>query len=295
MLALVALGAGLVAGRVRPSWRGAVVGLDRWVIRVALPALILAEIPDLDAGAGILVPAIVAWSVVCLGAAIVLCAARLWHWPRATTGMMLLVVPLGNTSFLGIPAVELLLGPGHVSAALAYDQLGSFLALAVYGGVVVSRYGEQTWTWASFGRRLATFTPLVAMVLAAGVRSIGGLPDPVDSVMEMLGSSVAPVALASLGLRLRLGAVPSRGPVAVAVAVRLLVLPSAALCAAMLLGDTSSLVWQASVLEAAMPPMVTAGIVAAEAGLDGELASSVVGWGTLVGLGTVALWGLVLV
>lgn len=294
MVALAALCAGLLVGRLRPGWRAASRHLDRWVIRVALPALILAEIPDLEASTQILVAPGMAWFVVGAGALIVGVVARRRRWPRATVGALLLVVPLGNTSFLGIPAVEALLGRDHVPAALAYDQLGSFLALTIYGALVVARFGGAAWSWSGFATRLVSFTPFLALVAAVIVRAVGGLPDGVDAALALCGTSVGPAALASLGLRLHLGSGSRRALVAFALAVRLVVLPVLALGVAVLVGDVTSVVWQASLLEAAMPPMVTAGIVATRAGLDPELATSVVGWGTVLGLVTVGLWGIVL-
>jgi malate permease and related proteins len=64
--------------------------------------------------------------------------ARLARLDARTSGTLLLVVPLANTSFLGFPAVEALLGADHLPAAVVYDQLGSFLALATYGAVVAA-------------------------------------------------------------------------------------------------------------------------------------------------------------
>jgi hypothetical protein len=294
MVALLAFCAGILAGRVRPGWRGACAHLDRWVIRIALPALILAEIPGIEASAEILVAPAVAWVVTGLGAIAVLLVSRDRGWSAATTGTLLLVVPLGNTSFLGIPAVETLLGPDHVPSAIAFDQLGSFLALTVYGGFVTARFGARAWSWRGFLRRLIGFTPFVALVAAVAVRAVGRLPGALEDVMSGLGSSVGPVALASLGLRLRLGVGSPRGIVVGALLWRLVAVPAMVLAAAVLVGDATTVVWQASILESAMPPMVTAGILAAQADLDGDLAASVVGWGTLCGLATVSLWGFAL-
>ncbi len=54
------------------------------------------------------------------------------------------------------------------------------------------------------------------------------------------------------------------------------------------------MVWETSVLEAAMPPMVTARVVAAAAGLDEELAAALVGVGLRCALVTVPLWAALL-
>src|SRR5690606_11018524 len=107
-----------------------------------LPALILAELPELALGADLVVPVAAAWACLALAAASVGIGARRHGWPRATTGALLLVTPLGNTTFLGLPLVEALLGTDAIPRALAIDQLGTFVGLSTYGAVVAARWGE---------------------------------------------------------------------------------------------------------------------------------------------------------
>ena len=45
-----------------------------------------------------------------------------------------------------------------------------------------------------------------------------------------------------------------------------------------------------SIIEAAMPPMIGAGVVASQAGLDPPLVSSMIGIGIPVGMVTIVLW-----
>jgi predicted permease len=59
-----------------------------------------------------------------------------------------------------------------------------------------------------------------------------------------------------------------------------------------MLGRADSLGSRVAVLQAAAPPMVTAGVVAASAGLAPRLASWTVGVGTVASLVLVPLWGL---
>jgi predicted permease len=72
----------------------------------------------------------------------------------------------------------------------------------------------------------------------------------------------------------------------------MVVLPMAVLAVGAVAGDLRAPAWAASVLEAGMPPMVTAGVVAARAGLDEELATTVIGVGLLAALVTIPLLSL---
>lgn len=292
VLALLLLG--VVAARLPAIPDRAPATLDLLVLWFALPGLILTEVPDLDLGTSTVVPVAVAWGTLALLALLVLALSRVRGWSRKVTGTMLLVVPLGNTSFLGIPAVTALLGEGHVGHALVYDQLGSFLALATWGSVVAARYGAGSSP--SLGgtlRRVLTFPPFMALIAAVALRYVS-LPPTADEVFVdvtgRLGAMLVPLTMLAVGMRLTLPrAWRTVEPMTAGLVLRMGVAPAAAYGALLLL-DGGGMAWQTSILEASMPPMVTAGVVATAAGLDEELASSLVGVGVLVALVTAPAW-----
>ena len=294
MLALVlaCFAAGLALQRVVPRSTALIRPLDRAVIAVTLPALILAKLPDLALGADLVVPVAAAWGAGALAVAAVLLGARRHGWSRATTGALLLVTPLGNTTFLGLAMVESLLGPAELARALAFDQLGSFLGLAVYGSIVAARWGAGEGGWRQMGGRLLRFPPFLAVLGSFALRAID-VPEGVDALLGDVGQLVAPLAMLTVGLRFRLArAGHSRQAALFCLGVKMGLMPLAVLGAAAVAGGLDDPAWTASVLEAGMPPMVTAGVVAAQADLDGELATTVVGVGLLLALVTVPLLSL---
>ena len=280
---------GVLLRRVAPRTHQMSRLLDRSVISVFLPALVLAKLPEIPFEARAAIPVAVAWGGVAVGAVTILALARLRGWDRKTTGTLLLVTPLGNTSFLGLAAVEALLGRDHLPPALAFDQLGSFLALVTYGSFVASRYGGGSGSnnAAPALRDAWTFPPFVALLVGIALRA-AGFELPAPDVFDAAGRLVGPVALTSLGLRFTLDV--SRRliePAAACLTVRMALIPALALAASTLAGG--GLEWSTAVVEAGAPPMVTAGVVAAGVGLDAELAVTVVGFGLLLALGTLPL------
>jgi len=123
---------------------GLLAAADRYVIAVALPAVIIATMSRVDIGPTTVLPVAVAWVSMAVCAGVVSVLGRVMRWSRETVGALLLVAVLGNTSFLGIGVVRALLGDDHVAAAISYDQLGTFLALATYGSWVAGRFGTAT-------------------------------------------------------------------------------------------------------------------------------------------------------
>lgn len=266
---------------------------DRWVLDVALPILVVSKMSRISIDSTLGVPVVAAWTVMGICVVVVTVSGRRWAWSERTVGALLLVGVLGNTSFLGLGLVEGLLGADHLAPALAYDQLGTFLALATYGSFVSSRFGAGEWNWRSVATRLIRFMPFVALVVSVPLRSVD-VSDQVYAWADQVGRTVAPVAMCLLGLRFTLR-VDRRVlvPAGVGLVVKMLIAPTVVFCAAIVAGDAGSVPWSASVLQAAMPPMVTAGVVAIGAGLDEDVVAFMVGVGTLASLVSVPLLSLI--
>lgn len=291
---LALLVTGVVLARVPAMPAGTPKALDFLVIWFALPGLILTAIPTMDLDARTAVPVVVAWGTLVLLALLVLAMAKPFGWSRTTVGTLLLVVPLGNTSFLGIPAVRELLSPAHVPFAVIHDQLGSFLALATYGTVIAARYGsgDRPTAGATLGR-VVTFPPFVALVAAFVVRETG-MPDVVSQLAARAGDTLVPLTMLVVGMRLKVPTQFDRlQPLVAGLVLRMAVAP-AAVVGVVALGGFTGLAWETTSLEVAMPPMVTASVVATNAGLDEDLAASLVGVGVLVALVSLPFWASVI-
>lgn len=290
VLLLLLVGVGLGQLRGLPDGAGPV--LDAVVIRISLPALVLAVVAELELDATLLIPVAAAWSSVLALAGAVWLACRLANVDRTVTGTLVLVVPLSNSSFLGFPAVEALLGRDHLPAAVVYDQLGMFLALATFGAVVAARYGAgATPSLGGTAWRVVTFPPFVALLVALVANLAGGLPQVLDDLAEVVGATVTPLAMLAVGLRLDLrGGGWRPGTLAGALTLRMVVAPAAVFGVAVAVGGVGTVAWDTAVLETAMPPMVTAAVLATDAGLDAELASRLVGIGVLVAMATLPAW-----
>ena len=267
-------------------------GLHVYVVWVALPALVLLRVPELAAGTEALALVVMPWALLALSAAAVLAVARLRRWPRDVEGALMLLVPLANTSFLGLPLVEAHLGPDAVALALVWDQLGSFLALATYGAFVIASYrGGARPTLRAIALRVVRFPPFIALLVALVLMQTG-TPALVEGVLGAIAKTLVPVVMVAVGLQWR-ARLPRDGwgPAAFALTMRLGVVPLVALGVALALG-LSPLVRGTAVLEAGMGPMITAGALAIEAGLAPSTSASVLGWGTISSLLTTAGWAL---
>jgi len=263
--------------------------LNIFVIHVPLPALVLLKIHDLAFSPELLTPALLPWAMLLASAAGVLAAARLLRWERGVTGSLLLLVPLGNTSFFGIPMVKAFFGDSGVPYAVIYDQLGSFPALAIYGSLIVALYGSgERPTVRGVALRVATFPPFLALLLALALRGVV-YPAAVRDFLATLAATLTPVVMIAVGLQLSLRIRRTEAaPLALGLAGKLVAAPALALLACRLLGLESEAV-RVAVFESGMPPMVSAGALAILAGLAPSFTAALVGLGILASFVTLPL------
>ncbi|KIM10387.1 MAG: membrane protein [Sulfuricurvum sp. PC08-66] len=263
--------------------------LNRFVITIALPALILAQVPKLDLSMQMFIPPIIAWVVMVLSALAVLLFSRLMRFSRSVEGALLLVAVLTNSSFVGIPMITAYLGEESLGYLMMYDQLGTAIALSTYGALVVALYAHQgDPSPRAIARKILTFPPFIAVVV--GLLLIDrGYPAFLDATLEALSATIIPLALISAGLQLQLRLPKEElGAFSVALFIKLALAPAIAigLCATM---DWQGMAAHVAIMEAGMAPMITAGVVASVAGLAPRLATSIVGYGILASFATSAL------
>lgn len=296
LLLALCLGIGLAMARDQRLPPGAPQALNFWIVNVALPALILVEIPKLHFSRELLFPAIAPWFVFFGAIAVFSVTGRRRNWSRGTTGAMILTCGLGNTAYMGLAVIEALRGPELVGAAVIADQFGSFTMLSI-GGVIVSAYfsGAQP-TAAQIVRRVVGFTPFLALVIALVLWPLGGLPDILQTVLTRIGQTLTPLALFSVGLQLKFrGIGEHRLTLLGGLGWKMLFAPLLVWCAALLLRlDINGPIAVAGILQCAMPPMVTAGILAEQYKLNPSLANLVIGIGTVLSLITLPLASMLL-
>ncbi|MBS3747187.1 MAG: AEC family transporter [Wenzhouxiangellaceae bacterium] len=288
ILLLIALGRLFAAGRVLPD--NAAETLNRVVIVLCLPALIFIHVPTLEPSRDLLPLVLTPWMLLGLTIAMVLLGSRVFGFSRSATAVLLVLIPLGNTSFLGFPLVEALLGADKVRFAVVYDQFGSFLIVCTHVLFVVAWYGDgPAPTLGMIVRRIVTFPPFAALV---GALLLGNawFPDWLMTLAEAFADMLLPLVTLAVGLQLRLRLVPEyRWPLAFGLAGKLVILPAAALLAGLVF-RVESPVFEVAVLESAMPPMITAAALASSARLAPPLASAMVAWGVLFSAATVPFW-----
>ena len=290
LLVLAYLLIGVLLRRLPTMPENSGIALNMYVLYVALPALILKSVPKLQFSAELLIPAITPWILLLVVVATVLLLAKCFNWSREVTGALLIVLPLGNTSFLGFPMTQALFGSSAMPYAVVYDQVGSFIALATYVTIIAALYSPNAAkpTVKGIVIKIVTFPSFIALAMGLMLRSTD-YPAFAITLIDSLAATLVPVVMVAVGFALTVKLSKAEiSPLLSALGIKLVMMP--ALTAALWFGlGFSGMAVNISIFQAAMPPMISAGAIAIMAGLAPRLVSGIIGLGILAGLLTLPL------
>lgn len=288
VLAMLALGYAFQRLRLLPD--GAAQTLNLVVLYVCLPAAVLRYAPRLELAPSLLGVVAVPWLLLAATVVLVAGVARALRLREEERAVLLLTVALGNTSFLGYPLTRALIGEHALPWAVVYDQFGAFLILSTFGLWVLARYGgDARPTPRQMLARVLRFPPLWALLLGFTVMPADP-PAWIAGGLQRLAEALLPLAMLAIGLSVRL-TLPREelAPLAAGLGLKLAVMPALALLLVPWLGLSGDIA-RTTVLESAMPPMVTAGALAIAHNLAPRLAAAMVGYGLLLSLLSLPWW-----
>lgn len=274
--------------------------LNNFVIWVALPAMILRAVTGIQLTGNALLPVLIPWFSFGLAYSMVVFLAKQQHWPSDIRTAVIILVGLGNTAFLGVPLVALLLGPGSVAYAVIYDQLGSFILLSTVAVGLIANQSSAVSDAVSRDTRTAAillgalvkvikFPPFICL-LASVLLPIDPLVDFFAAPLDFLSTLILPIALLVVGLHFTFSLrAEDVAYFTWVLLIKLLLLPLLVLLIYFFFGEHSK-EWGAILLQSAMPPMITPALLLIAAGIAPRLVATVLGYSTLLGCVTVVLW-----
>jgi hypothetical protein len=290
--------AGVLCKRLRQFPAASAQALNSFIIYLSLPALVLFQIPKLLGSNSLAgawwIPVSMAWLHFALAFVFFSWLGKRFHWSPQKRGALILVGGLGNTSFVGLPLLEALLGREAIPVGILVDQAGSFLVLSTLGIIVAAACSGDRVSVGAITKKVMTFPPLISLIVAAiwGVLGTPGAP-VLFPMLEKIASTLVPLALFAVGLQLRFDARVLRKrwvPLSLGLAFKLFLAPAFFAVLYLQVVGNYDFATHVTVLEAAMASMITSAVVVAEFRLDAELANLMVGIGIPLSLLTVPIW-----
>lgn len=288
LLLCLALGILLKAAKLMPEDGHR--ALNGFIVNVSLPAMTLAYVHELEFTRALLPLIAMPWVVFACALVFFGIVGRQLQLDRATVGALALTAGLGNTSFVGIPMLQALIGTQAVAMGLLVDQLGSYLVLSTLGVIVASFIAAEKAGWRVMAKRILTFPPLLSLLLAL-VLMRAPYPEWLMETLKRLAGTLAPLALVSVGMQLSFKGVQQQAAALNAgLMFKLLLAPLVIAVLYKLTNTAGSLAGHVGLLEAAMAPSIGAGIVAAQYRLNPPLVAMLMGVGIPLSFLTVPAW-----
>ena len=267
---------------------------NRYIICVALPALVLHHIHALQFDRSFIYAALMPWLFFVLGCVFFLILGKVFHFSRMTVGCLILTASLGNTSFIGFPMIEAYYGKENLPVGIIVDQLGSFSILVTGGVIIASTFSSGKFSFKTILNKLLFFPPFYAFVLALLLRPVA-YPEWLDFVLQRLGDTLSPLALISVGYQLRFRIAKKDSLfLFLGLFFKLFLGPLFILLLYFFGFGLRDLSTKIIIFEAAMAPMITGGILAVENDLNKELAVAMVSFGIILSFLTLPVWKFVM-
>ncbi|HEY4745831.1 MAG TPA: AEC family transporter [Desulfuromonadaceae bacterium] len=268
--------------------------LNGFVIHISLPALAILHIHNLRIDPSLGLTAAMPWLLFGGAWALFAIAGKALNLERRRIGALVLVAGLGNTSFVGLPMIEAYYGREQLGIGIIADQLGTFMTLSTLGIMAATLYSSGSISPRQMARKVILFPPFQALVLALLLKPVV-FPAWAVVILQKLGDTLTPLALFSVGFQLHFGGLRAvLRPLTAGLAYKLFLGPALIYLLYVTLLGATGVATQVTVFEAAMAPMITAGIIAVDHDLEPPLVAMLVGIGIPLSFVTLHLWHLFL-
>lgn len=299
MVSLVTLVLCLILGvllqRVKNLPANAHTTLGTLILYVPMPAICLLSLPDLKWDLSLIPLMLVTWIIFGTAFFLFRFLGKKYDWDRDLIGCLILTAGFCNTSFVGFPIIEALLGKEALKHAVFLDQSGSFLIVSSLGIYVAITYSSGQMRKRMLLKKIFFFPPFIAFLTGIFLGAIHFRFEGISrEVLEKLAGLLTPMALISVGLQLHWNDIHKEFRYLLCgLSYKLLVAPLM-IFATYLFFDLPKNVFDVSVMEAAMAPMITSSILAASHNLRPRLAGMMVGVGVPLSFLTLGVWFFVL-
>lgn len=258
----------------------------KFLIWICLPALVFVHIPKIAWEKNMLFPLLTPYIAFALSITLGLVLRELGKrlasprnifsplQSKPLLGCFILMCGFGNTAFVGYPVIQVFYGAAALKTAIILDQGGSFVALTSLGVLCASYFSGAKLTGKQWLKKTFAYPSFMCFLIALLMNFQNvELSESLQQLLRIVAAPLSYLALFLSGLNLRLRFPRSyTALLSVGLSLKLIFIPALIMLIFLISGYSAGIATKVCVLEAAMPPMVSAAIISLEYRLEEELA-----------------------
>ena len=261
-----------------------------FIIYFSLPAIVFSKIYPLELDTKILWLILMFMAIILFNLFLSYCVGKMMRLNRVTLATFMIMATFGNTSFIGFSYIDAFYGQDYIVYGVIYDIFGSFLLLVSVGMIIITWGSGRKNSILNISKSIFLFPPMIIFFITIFAKNFE-VPKFIIYTSQNLGSTLVPIAMIAIGMKLELKHIFSRlHIVTVAVVLKMLIVPIIILFTFKYFYGVDETWVKVTLIEVAMPPMTMAAVLAIKGGLDEKIAINSLVLGVIVSLFTITLF-----
>ncbi|MFY9078885.1 AEC family transporter [Aliarcobacter cryaerophilus] len=261
-----------------------------FIIYFSLPAIVFSKIYPLQLDTKILWLIFMFIAIIFFNLFLSYCVGKMMRLNRVTLATFMIMGTFGNTSFIGFSYIDAFYGQDYIVYGVIYDIFGSFLLLVSVGMIIITWGSGRKNSILNISKSIFLFPPMIIFFITIFAKNFE-VPKFIIYTSQNLGSTLVPIAMIAIGMKLELKHIFSRlHIVTVAVVLKMLIVPIIILFTFKYFYGVDETWVKVTLIEVAMPPMTMAAVLAIKGGLDEKIAINSLVLGVIVSLFTITLF-----
>ncbi|PHO09415.1 transporter [Malaciobacter canalis] len=261
--------------------------LIEFIIYFSLPAIVFNKIYNLELTFEIFKLIVMFNAIIFLNLILAFMLGKFLKLEKKLFATFIIVATFGNTSFIGFSYIDAFYGQDYVVYALIYDLFGSFLILVSLGMIIINWGSGQQVNFRAILKSVLYFPPIIMFFITIFTK-LFEVPIFIINTTETLGATLVPLAMIAIGMKLQIKNIFYKfKAVFTAMFLKMIIIPIIVYLAFLIFYNVDDTWSKVTIVEAAMPPMTMAVVLAIKGGLDETFAINALVLGVLGSLLTV--------
>jgi len=261
-----------------------------FIIYFSLPALVFTKVYPLVLDSKILALIFMFDGIMLFNILLAFLVGKLLRLNRPNLAVFIIVASFGNVSFVGFSYIDAFYGQDFIVYGVIYDIFGGFLLLLTIGMFIITWGNGRKNSVINISKTILFFPPMIMFFVTILAKNIE-VPKFVMYTAENLGSTLVPIAMICIGMKLELKYIFFKlHIVSTAIILKMVIVPIIVLFAFKYFYTLDATWVKVTIIEVAMPVMTMSVVLAIKGGLDEKIAINTLVLGVISSLFTITLF-----